>query len=96
MVLSNIEIFLKKKKKHQCGRERYRNFIKDEKQKLVEYRKKLFQNAKRNKDRLIPLLMITNCWKIFEFLFFIQNFLFHWLIHMTKKIFFINLSQITP
>ena len=39
MVLNNIEIFLKKKKKHQCGRERYRNFIKDEKQKLVKYRK---------------------------------------------------------
>ena len=74
MVLNNIEIFLKKKKKHQCGRERYRNFIKDEKQKLVKYRKDckiLFQNAKRNKDRLIPLLMITNCWKRFEFLFFI-------------------------
>ena len=33
----NIEIFLKKKKKRQYGRECYKNLSKDEKQKLVEY-----------------------------------------------------------
>ena len=44
----DIKIFLKKKKKkkRQNGREHYRNFSEDEKNKLVEYRKKYFKMRK--------------------------------------------------
>ena len=41
----DIKIFLKKKKEK--GRERYKNLSEDEKQKLVEYRKKNYQRIKR-------------------------------------------------
>ena len=43
MPINDIEIFLKKKvyKKHQYGRECYRNLPEDEKQRLVENRKKI-------------------------------------------------------
>ena len=40
MFMKYIKVFLKKKKKkQQCGVERYKNLPEDEKQKLVEYRK---------------------------------------------------------
>ena len=41
-LVKDIKMFLKKKKKkkQQYGRERYKNLSEDEKQKLVEYRKK--------------------------------------------------------
>ena len=40
--MKDIKIFLKKKKekKRQYGRKRYKNLSKEEKQKLVDYRKK--------------------------------------------------------
>ena len=42
MLMNKIEIFLKKKnKKRQYGHECYNNLPEDEKQRLVEYRKKL-------------------------------------------------------
>ena len=43
--MKDIKIFLekKKKKKQQYGRERYKNFSEDEKNKLVEYRKKYYR-----------------------------------------------------
>ena len=43
MLVKDIKIFLekKKKKKQQYGREHYKNLSEDEKQKLVEYRKKI-------------------------------------------------------
>ena len=34
-------------KKRQCGCEQYENLPKDDKQKLVEYRKKILQNEKK-------------------------------------------------
>ena len=37
MLVSDIETFLKKKKKRQYGREQYKNLLEDEKQRLVEY-----------------------------------------------------------
>ena len=41
MLVNDIEIFLKKKtEKGQYGCEHYKNLPKDEKQKIVEYRKK--------------------------------------------------------
>ena len=47
-LVKNIRVFLKKKKKkkRQYGRERYKYLPEDEKQKLVEYRKKVLQNEK--------------------------------------------------
>ena len=44
----DIKIFLKKKKekKRQYCRERYKNLSKDEKQKLVEHRKKYYKMRK--------------------------------------------------
>ena len=43
----NIKAFLKKKrKKWQFGRKRYKNLQEGEKQKLVEYRKKILENEK--------------------------------------------------
>ena len=41
-LVKDIKIFLRKKKKaiKQYGRERYKNLLEDEKQKLVKYRKK--------------------------------------------------------
>ena len=47
-VLKDIKIFLKKKKKkkQQYGCERYKNLSEDEKQKLVEYRKKYYRMRK--------------------------------------------------
>ena len=44
----DIKIFLKKKteKKWQCGRKRYKNLSEDEKQKLLEYRKKCYRTRK--------------------------------------------------
>ena len=49
MPMNNIEIFLKKKayKKHQYGRECYRNLPEDEKQRLVENRKKIILKSKK-------------------------------------------------
>ena len=49
MPINNIEIFLKKKayKKHQYGRECYRNLPEDEKQRLVENRKKIILKSKK-------------------------------------------------
>ena len=49
MLMKDIKIFLKKKKKkkQQYGRECYKNLSEDEKQKLVEYRKKFY--GMRNK-----------------------------------------------
>ena len=43
-LLKDIKVFLKKKneKKWQYGRERYKNLPEDEKQKLAEYREKIF------------------------------------------------------
>ena len=47
MVVVDIEIFLKKKKKkHQYGCEWYRNFLGDEKQRLAEHMKKSIYNGK--------------------------------------------------
>ena len=45
----NIKFFLKKKKKkkQQYGRECYKNPSEDEKQKLVEYRKKYYKMRKK-------------------------------------------------
>ena len=37
---------MKKKKKQQYGREQYKNLPEDEKQKLVEYRKKCYRMRK--------------------------------------------------
>ena len=47
-LVKNIKVFLKKKKKkkQQYGREQYKNLLKDEKQKLVEYRKKYHKMRK--------------------------------------------------
>ena len=44
-LMKDIKIFLEKKKikKQQYGRERYKNFSEDEKNKLVEYRKKYYR-----------------------------------------------------
>ena len=44
-LMKDIKIFLKKKKKkkQQYGLERYKNLSEDEKQKLVEYRKKYYR-----------------------------------------------------
>ena len=57
MLKNNIEIFLKKKKnkKRQYNYQKYRNLSEDEKQTLVQYGKKMFQNAKVNKGKLILL-----------------------------------------
>ena len=41
-----ISVFLKKKKKRQYGRERYKNLSEDEKRKLIEYRKKYYKMKK--------------------------------------------------
>ena len=43
-LLKDIKVFLKKEneKKWQYGRERYKNLPEDEKQKLAEYREKIF------------------------------------------------------
>ena len=42
--MKDIKVFLKKKKKKkQHGREGYKNLSEDEKQKLVEYRKKILK-----------------------------------------------------
>ena len=51
MLVSNIEIFMKKKK-HQYSGERYRNIPKDEKQRLVEKRIKIFLKKKNKKISL--------------------------------------------
>ena len=47
--MKDIKIFLKKKKKkkQQYGRERYKNLSEDEKDKVVENRKKILQNEKK-------------------------------------------------
>ena len=47
-LVKDIKIFLKKKKekKRQYRRERYKNISGDEKQKLVEYRKKYYRTRK--------------------------------------------------
>ena len=44
-LMKDIKIFLKKKKnkKRQYGRERYKNLLEDEKQKLVDYRKNIIE-----------------------------------------------------
>ena len=57
MLKNNIEMFLKKKKtkKRQYNYQKYRNLSEDEKQTLVQYGKKMFQNAKVNKGKLILL-----------------------------------------
>ena len=49
MLLKEIKIFLKKneKKKQKHGCERYKNLLKDKRNKLVEYRKKYYQMRKR-------------------------------------------------
>ena len=39
-LVKNIKVFLKKKKKKAIIRERYKNLSKNEKRKLVEYKKK--------------------------------------------------------
>ena len=45
--MKDIKVFLKKKKKErQYGRERYKNLSEDEKNKLVEYRKKIYRMRK--------------------------------------------------
>ena len=47
-LVKDIKIFLKKikKKKQQCGCEQYKNLPENEKQKLVEYRKKHYRMIK--------------------------------------------------
>ena len=47
-LVKNIKIFLrrKKKKKWQHGHEHYQNLTEDERQKLVEYRKKNYRKRK--------------------------------------------------
>ena len=46
-LIKDIKVFLKKKKKkREDGRERYKNLVEDEKQKLVEYRKKYYRMRK--------------------------------------------------
>ena len=40
-LVKNIKVFLKKKKKKAIIRERYKNLSKNEKRKLVEYKKKI-------------------------------------------------------
>ena len=47
-LVKDIKIFLKKKKekRQQYGRERYENLSEDEKQTLVEYRKKYYRMRK--------------------------------------------------
>ena len=47
--MKKIKIYLtkKKKKKRQYGREQYKNLSEDEKEKLVEYRKKILYNEKK-------------------------------------------------
>ena len=43
-----IKIFLKKKnKKKSCGCERYKNLSEDEKQRVIEYRKKILWDVKK-------------------------------------------------
>ena len=44
-LMKDIKIFLKKKKnkKRQYGRERYKNVLEDEKQKLVDYKKNIIE-----------------------------------------------------
>ena len=42
-LIKDIKVFLKKKKKKAIIRERYKIFSKNEKQKLVEYRKKYYR-----------------------------------------------------
>ena len=49
--MQGVKIFLKKKtknKKNQYGCERYRNLPEDEKQRLVEYRKKNYKTQKND------------------------------------------------
>ena len=41
--MKDIKIFLKKKKKQQYGREHYKNFSEDGKNKLIKYRKKYYK-----------------------------------------------------
>ena len=48
--MKKIKIYLtkkNKKKKRQYGREQYKNLSEDEKEKLVEYRKKILYNEKK-------------------------------------------------
>ena len=42
-LVKNIKVFLKKKKKKAIIRERYKNLSKNEKRKLVEYKKKKYR-----------------------------------------------------
>ena len=50
-LLKDTKIFLRRKlKKPQYGCERYKNLSEDEKQELVEYRKKILQNEKKTLD----------------------------------------------
>ena len=47
-LLKDIKIFLRKKsKKRQYGRERYKDLSENEKQKLVEYRRKYYRIRKK-------------------------------------------------
>ena len=58
--MKDIKIFLekKKKKKRQYGYERYKNLSQDEKNKLVEYRKKILQNDKKRFIIIIKSILI--------------------------------------
>ena len=47
-LVKDIKTFLKKKKKQQHGRERYKNLSEGEKNNLVEYRKKFYKTRNRS------------------------------------------------
>ena len=53
-----IKIFLKKKnKKKSCGCERYKNLSEDEKQRVIEYRKKIMR-CEKIRTKLLNKLQI--------------------------------------